>query len=112
MPDFGPGTRKTIVILAALLTAAILVLLSDIAPAMVQAQQTSDTSAPRVAAPNQNQYIGNESCGGCHGEIYKSYLSTAMARASGPATQNLITGKFHHQPSGVRYRVYQEDGDA
>jgi hypothetical protein len=30
--------------------------------------------------------------------------------ASGPATENLIVGELHHQPSGVNYRIYSEDG--
>lgn len=113
MLPFGPGPSKTriAVTLAALLPAAILVLLAGVAPAMLQAQQTPDVSSVK-AGPNRNQYVGNESCRGCHGEIYKSYMSTAMAQASGPATQNLITGEFRHKPSGVHYRVYQENGDA
>lgn len=112
MPDFGPVPWKarTVVTVAALLTAATLVQLSNIGPALL-AQQTADTSALK-AETNQNQHVGNKSCGGCHGEIYKSYLSTAMAQASGPAMQNLITGEFQHKPSGVHYRVYQEKGDA
>ena len=69
----------------------------------------TNTDTPLLAqkAPQQRQYIGNERCAGCHSEIYKSYLSTAMAQASGPATQNLITGEFQHKPSGVHYRVYR-----
>ena len=33
-----------------------------------------------------------------------------MAWASGPAEQNLISGDFTHQKSGVRYRIYKENG--
>jgi predicted CXXCH cytochrome family protein len=112
MPDFGPGLRKTktVVTLVALLTAPIPLLLSFV-PAILVAQQTPGVT-PVQTAGNQSQYVGNESCGGCHNEIYQSYMFTAMARASGPATQNLITGEFQHKPSGVHYRVYQENGDA
>ena len=35
-----------------------------------------------------------------------------MARASGPAEDGLITGEFEDKESGVRYRVYQQDGRA
>jgi tetratricopeptide (TPR) repeat protein len=35
-----------------------------------------------------------------------------MARASGPATQELIPGEFQHAASGVHYRVYTENYDA
>src|SRR5450432_2906310 len=113
MPDSGPGFGKarTVAVLAAFFAAAILVLPSVFVPAVLLAQQTPGPSLP-TAAPNQNQYVGNEGCGGCHSEIYKSYMSTAMAQASGPATQHLITGEFQHKPSGVRYRVYEENGDA
>lgn len=33
-----------------------------------------------------------------------------MANASGPATTDLLTGEFHHQKSGVNYRIQEEDG--
>ena len=113
MPDFGPGLRKarTVVTLAALLTAVIPLLWNSFFSASLVAQQRPD-AAPVRTVSNQNQYVGNESCGGCHVEIYKSYMPTAMAEASGPATQNLITGEFLHKPSGVHYRVYQENGEA
>ena len=35
-----------------------------------------------------------------------------MARGSGPATQGFIPGEFMHAASGVRYRVYLENGEA
>jgi len=53
---------------------------------------------------------GNEACSSCHSEIYKSYLNTAMATASGTASDGLVTGEFNDKDSGVRYRVYQQDG--
>jgi len=54
-------------------------------------------------------YVGNEACAKCHASIYESYTRTAMAKASGPATENLIVGELRHQPSGVNYRIYSED---
>jgi len=33
-----------------------------------------------------------------------------MSRASGPASQDLITGDFRHKPSGITYRVFEQDG--
>lgn len=113
MPDSGAGSGKTITVavLAGTLSAAILFVSSAVAPTRLFAQQTTDPSPP-AAASHQSQYVGNENCGGCHREIYKSYMATTMAQASGPATQQLITGEFQHRPSGVRYRVYQENGDA
>jgi hypothetical protein len=55
---------------------------------------------------------GSEACAGCHASIYGAYQKTVMANASGPASAGLITGEFTHQPSGVTYRVYQQDGRA
>ena len=55
---------------------------------------------------------GSEACSGCHSEIYKSYSKTVMADASGVARDGLITGEFVHKPSGVRYRVYEQDEHA
>ena len=53
---------------------------------------------------------GSEACSSCHEEIYNSYSKTAMAKASGPAADGLVTGEFSHKPSGIRYSVYQKDG--
>jgi tetratricopeptide (TPR) repeat protein len=55
-------------------------------------------------------YVGNEACAKCHASIYESYKRTAMANASGPATENLIVGELHHQQSGMNYRIYSGDG--
>lgn len=63
-----------------------------------------------VPAHDASGYVGNEACAKCHAAIVEAYSRTAMARASGPATSDLISGEFHHQPSGVNYRIAQEDG--
>jgi tetratricopeptide (TPR) repeat protein len=55
---------------------------------------------------------GSEACSGCHSEIYKSYVKTVMATASGAASDGLITGEFIHKPSGVHYRVYKQGDHA
>ena len=57
-----------------------------------------------------SEHLGNEACAPCHAEIYKSYLATAMARASGPALQGFLPGEFDDQVSGVRYRIYEHEG--
>jgi Flp pilus assembly protein TadD len=59
------------------------------------------------AAPGE---MGSEACASCHAEIYKSYSKTVMATASGVARDGFIAGEFTHRPSGVRYRVYEQDG--
>src|ERR1700722_3258186 len=43
------------------------------------------------------------SCGACHAEILRSYLSTPMANASGLAAERQKTGVFDHKASGMRY---------
>jgi hypothetical protein len=53
-------------------------------------------------------YVGNQACAGCHASIYASYKNTAMAHASGPATENLEPADFVHLKSGVHYRIYAE----
>jgi Tetratricopeptide repeat/Cytochrome c554 and c-prime len=53
---------------------------------------------------------GSEACSSCHAEIAKSYAKTAMATASGPAAEGLVTGEFTHENSQTRYRVYEQDG--
>ena len=55
---------------------------------------------------------GNEACAKCHSNIFETYVKTPMARGSGPATQGFLPGEFVHAASGVRYRVYLENGDA
>ena len=75
----------------------------------VSSQSTSSPSngatpgAPSVAP-------GSEACAGCHSEIFHSYKKTAMAGASGPAGEGLITGEFVDKKSGVTYRVFEREG--
>jgi len=60
--------------------------------------------------PSSVAETGNGACASCHAEIYKSYSNTVMATASGAAADGLVTGGFDDKDSGVRYRVYQQDG--
>ena len=55
-------------------------------------------------------YVGNEACAGCHAAIYQSYARTPMARASGPAIENVVPADFFHPSSGVHYSIYSEAG--
>jgi predicted CXXCH cytochrome family protein len=66
------------------------------------------TPAPATAAIPP----GNESCQKCHADIAASYSQTAMARASGPAIDQLMPADFTHAASGVHYRVYDENNAA
>ncbi|HKC72291.1 MAG TPA: hypothetical protein VKB60_11740, partial [Terriglobales bacterium] len=64
------------------------------------------TAQPQASAPA----TGSEACAFCHADIYRSYSQTAMARASGPASDGLIAGEFQHAKTGIRYRIYGQDG--
>ena len=68
--------------------------------------QTAATSA----AASAKQYVGNEACVGCHASIADSYSRTHMAHASGRAAENFISADFTHPPSGVHYRISEQDG--
>lgn len=70
------------------------------------------TRSEQVFKPDAGGYVGNQACGNCHEDIYRSYMQTAMAQASGPATENLVPGSFTHQRSGVKYEIYSSDGRA
>jgi tetratricopeptide (TPR) repeat protein len=77
------------------------------------AQSKAKASAPSAAAVEVTAGpAGSEACAKCHAKISGTYASTAMARASGPATQEFLPGEFQHAASGVRYRVYLENGEA
>ena len=69
---------------------------------------SSHTNTPPVQTTNNA--ASSEECSTCHAEIYKSYMKTVMARASGAAIDGVTTGEFDDKVSGVRYRVYEQDG--
>jgi len=49
-------------------------------------------------------------CGKCHQEIFRKYLGTPMANASGLASDRIFTGGFHHAASGIDYQISNKDG--
>jgi predicted CXXCH cytochrome family protein len=63
-----------------------------------------------AAASPDPTYVGNQACARCHAAIFESFGKTAMAHASGPASESLIAGEFVHKKSGITYRIYQENG--
>lgn len=67
-------------------------------------------SASHEFLKTERSVPGNEACARCHGEISRAYANTVMATASGLASEGLTTGQFEHKPSGVHYRVYEQDG--
>jgi len=72
-------------------------------------RQVSDGGTAKNSATSAG-FVGNEACAKCHAQIYETYMRTAMAHASGPAEENLISGEFVHKPSRVRYAVYRDGG--
>ena len=61
--------------------------------------------SPLVAGAQQNVQTADAVCGSCHAGIYRSYLATPKANASGMAADRLIPGEFTHAPSSVHYEV-------
>jgi hypothetical protein len=74
------------------------------------AQITPTRQISAIKVQKLQEPPGSEACASCHSDIYQTYKETAMAKASGPAADGLVTGEFLHKPSGVHYRVYQQDG--
>lgn len=52
------------------------------------------------------------SCARCHAEIYRTYLATPMANASGTAMEKLRVGTFLHKTAGVEYEISTTQGGA
>ncbi|HLY42969.1 MAG TPA: tetratricopeptide repeat protein [Terracidiphilus sp.] len=52
------------------------------------------------------------SCAKCHAEIYRKYLATPMANASGAAADELRTGTFLQKTTGVEYTISSDKGYA
>jgi predicted CXXCH cytochrome family protein len=80
------------------------------------------TSLPRLfllilltapAAMPQTTAVGvaDAACEHCHQQIYRGYLGTPMANASGIAADRIIPGSFNHRSSGVDYRITDTGGD-
>lgn len=64
-----------------------------------------------ASTPNRGQEPTESSlCAKCHAAIVASYAQTAMAKASGPAINGLITGEFEQRKAAIVYRVYEADG--
>jgi tetratricopeptide (TPR) repeat protein len=76
---------------------------------IVWAAVSAGTEKPQNE-PHANLAPGSEACATCHSEIYKSYRMTAMATASGAASDGLMTGEFEHKESKVHYRVFERSG--
>ena len=91
------------------------VALAVLASAVGALEKVAPSTRPAAPHPDTTQANGDaddRACARCHSSIYDSYQRTAMAHASGPAIDALTPAEFTHKESGVRYRIYSEDGRA
>jgi hypothetical protein len=93
------------------LTVALAVLASAVG-ALEKVAPSTRPAAPHPDTTQANGDADDRACARCHSSIYDSYQRTAMAHASGPAIDALTPAEFTHKESGVRYRIYSEDGRA
>jgi predicted CXXCH cytochrome family protein len=69
--------------------------------------------AVRAAVPQATPVrVADQSCESCHRAIYRSYLGTPMANASGAAADKLIPGTFTQKASDVQYTLGATGGNA
>jgi predicted CXXCH cytochrome family protein len=76
------------------------------------AQQSSREPVATKSEVDPAASLLGQDCVPCHAEIVRTYSKTSMANASGTAIHALIPGEFTHATSGVRYRIYEENGKA
>jgi hypothetical protein len=69
-------------------------------------------NAGEVAPQTTPVKDADSKCAHCHEKIYREYLGTPMANASGAAEEKLRAGTYLHRPSGVEYSVSLRDGKA
>jgi predicted CXXCH cytochrome family protein len=53
--------------------------------------------------------VVDAACGQCHQDIFRKYLGTPMANASGRAFDHAIPGSFYHASSQITYRFFAND---
>ncbi len=94
---------------AALCAVAVL-LFTMLASSLLPSTHAATADSPPFDHPDR-------ACRTCHQTIYDNFQRTAMARGSGPATDQAdvaLLGErgFHHQPSDITYRILLRDGQA
>lgn len=67
-------------------------------------------AAPGALAQATSVRVADAPCARCHEKIYQSYLETPMANASGAAADNLKSGTYLHQASGIAYTIQNASG--
>ena len=66
----------------------------------------------RSVLAQQSVKTADAPCAACHAKIYRNYLNTSMAQASGAASERLMPGEFTHALSGVHYEVSRSANDS
>ena len=72
-------------------------------------------SCPRILAASEEATPVREAdavCANCHREIFRTYLATPMAMASGLAAERLFPGTLLHARSDVEYQISIQEGVA
>ena len=82
--------------------AALAVLMFWQASACSAAQQSAPDAVTPVA-------VADAACAQCHQPIFRKYLDTPMANASGRALDHAIPASFYHAPSKITYRFFAGD---
>lgn len=74
----------------------------------------SGVPGPEVSLPGRATPVreADAACARCHGEIFRSYLATPMANASGVATDGLRPGGLRQRAAGVDYEISLDRGRA
>src|ERR1700751_829004 len=70
----------------------------------------SPHSRTRSESLSSEYAYGDNLCSNCHSGITSAYARTAMAQASGLASEKPIEGEFFHKKSKIDYRV-KKQGD-
>lgn len=76
----------------------------------VAVSRAQNMQEPATAAVPTSVRQADAACSRCHAAIYDTYVKTPKAKASGLATENLVSGSWTQPASGVNYRV-EKTGD-
>src|SRR5467141_1854457 len=78
----------------------------------ILAQSSHDSRGGHTAA---DEYVGSLTCAGCHKDIYRTYLQTAMGRSMSQVSREWLkmrqaSGSVEDTNNRVQFDVYARDG--
>ena len=73
---------------------------------LISSAGLAQQAAPDAASPVA---VADAPCGKCHQDIFRKYLGTPMANASGSALDHATPGSFYHTPSRITYRFFADN---